>query len=1175
MADQEKGIRMTGLFEFRISKKCRGRYRLDELLFAATGNAVLSNLHAVRLLARRINETRGAAAHPEKTLRAGHLNAVGLIDDTLRFVLGLYRKEKNPQGLALAMKRLTKNLGNKSVQRSVSRFLELFPSQEVYQGRQSVKDFLKGDTAGTPNILIALEEMALLSLSNGNAAFSPFVELFDDSDLRNETDYLRIMESLNRFFRTQPSFGPQNQSVMDLLRAPMVAAPDSLKDQLLYIKDHWSSLLSGDLMVRILLALDLIREEEKLRFLGPGPARVPHFGPGMGLYDEPARFSRDLDWMPHVVLIAKSICVWLDQLSKKHGRSITRLDQIPDEELDTLARWGFTGLWLIGLWQRSPASQEIKRLTGNPEALASAYAIYDYVVAADLGGEEAYQNLRERAWQRGIRLASDMVPNHTGIDSRWVTEHPEWFLQLDCCPFPGYRFTGADLSPNDRVGIHIEDRYWDQTDAAVVFKRVDRVSGEVRFIYHGNDGTSMPWNDTAQLNFLNEEVREAVIQMILRVARRFPIIRFDAAMTLTKRHFQRLWYPQPGTGGDIPSRAENGMSREEFDRRFPVEFWREVVERVAQEAPNTLLLAEAFWLMEGYFVRTLGMHRVYNSAFMNMLKMEENVEYRRVMKNVLEFNPEILRRFVNFMNNPDEATAVAQFGKGDKYFGVALMMVTMPGLPLFGHGQIEGFTEKYGMEYRKAYWNEEVDWSLVQRHEAEISPLMRKRHLFSGVDNFILYDFFEGGGGVNENVFAYSNRSGNERALIIYNNKYETVRGWVRMSTAIAVEGERPGEKKHVQKTLADGLAINTEGSCFCVFRDQKSGLEYIRQGRKFADHGLYVELGAYQYHVFLHFREIQDNREGHYARLESFLNGKGVPNMEEALEAMLLAPIHNPFREIMNPLVLQRLVNTRRDGLHAPQSEETIHLLRESMEKFLYQVKRGTGGAGDPSEIANELVLRLKAVVRLSRLDRSPELNGFQRARVAVSDLRDGMLTDKGLKSSFWRVSLAWLVLCDLGRIMSDRTYEQQSEAWMDEWLLGKIIAQTFQSLGCDEATAWQETDLVKILICHGRWFASVGEKRRVRSNLKALFFEPDVQQFLRFNWYEDVLWYNKERFAELTDWLLVVSIVDLIAGATAVDREVAQGIRDRYEIIQKVRQEAVRSEYRVEMMLDALNRL
>ena len=157
---------------------------------------------------------------------------------------------------------------------------------------------------------------------------------------------------------------------------------------------------------------------------------------------------------------------------------------------------------------------------------------------------------------------------------------------------------------------------------------------------------------------------------ILRVARLFPIIRFDAAMTLTRKHFQRLWFPEPGRGGDIPSRAGNGLSRDDFDRRMPAEFWREVVDRAAAEAPDTLLLAEAFWLLEGYFVRTLGMHRVYNSAFMNMLKTEDNAGYRLTLRNTLEFDPGVLERFVNFMSNPDEQTAVEQFGSGEKYLGV-------------------------------------------------------------------------------------------------------------------------------------------------------------------------------------------------------------------------------------------------------------------------------------------------------------------------------------------------------------------------------------------------------------------------------------------------------------------------------------------------------------------------
>src|SRR5690606_35523887 len=124
------------------------------------------------------------------------------------------------------------------------------------------------------------------------------------------------------------------------------------------------------------------------------------------------------------------------------------------------------------------------------------------------------------------------------------------------------------------------------------------------------------------------------IGQTIAIARRFPITRFNAAMTLAKRHVQRLWYPAPGYGGDIPSRSGQRVSPDAFERLFPVEFWRELVDRIAAEVPNTLLLAEAFWLMEGYFVRSLGMHRVYNSAFMNMLKAEDNSKYRDVMKNV-------------------------------------------------------------------------------------------------------------------------------------------------------------------------------------------------------------------------------------------------------------------------------------------------------------------------------------------------------------------------------------------------------------------------------------------------------------------------------------------------------------------------------------------------------------
>jgi len=610
------------------------------------------------------------------------------------------------------------------------------------------------------------------------------------------------------------------------------------------------------------------------------------------------------------VLIAKSTYVWLDQLGKRYGRPIVTLADVPDAELDRLAAWGFTGLWLIGLWERSRASARIKQYMGNPEAVASAYSLSDYRIADDLGGDAAYHNLKERAWSRGIRLASDMVPNHMGIDSRWVVEHPDWFLQSPRPPFPVYRFTGGDLCDDPRAEVRIEEGYWTHTDAAVVFERRDPHTGDTRYIYHGNDGTSMPWNDTAQLDFTRADVREAVIQTILHVARMFPVIRFDAAMTLARKHYQRLWFPAPGDAGAIPSRAEHGMSREAFLAHMPTEFWREVVDRVSAEVPDTLLLAEAFWLMEGYFVRTLGMHRVYNSAFMNMLKMEENAKYRQTIKNVLEFSPEVLKRFVNFMNNPDERTALEQFGKGDKYFGVAVMMVTMPGLPMFGHGQIEGFAEKYGMEYRRAYWDEPVDEDMIRRHERDVFPLMRHRGLFSGAEHFALYDFVTAEGRVNENVFAYSNRHGDERGLILYNNAYEGTSGRIHTSSAInTAAADR--DPFLVRRTLAEALALNTAPGVYYAFSDPVAGCEYLRSGEELAREGLHGDLRGYQYQVLVNFRELHDH-DGRWHRLHGQLAGRPVTSLARELRAIELAEVLGHLAGVNTPATIEHL---RGDG--------------------------------------------------------------------------------------------------------------------------------------------------------------------------------------------------------------------------------------------------------------------
>ncbi len=303
-------------------------------------------------------------------------------------------------------------------------------------------------------------------------------------------------------------------------------------------------------------------------------------------------------------------------------------------------------------------------------------------------------------------------------------------------------------------------------------------------------------------------------------------------------------------------------------------------------------------MMEGFFVRTLGMHRVYNSAFMNMLKKEENQKYRDTVKNTITFDPQILKRYVNFMNNPDEETAIAQFGDGDKYFGVCTLMVTMPGLPMFGHGQIEGFTEKYGMEYTKAYKDEKPNQWLVDRHWREIFPLMHKRHIFANVENFLFYDLWDNGH-VNENVFAYSNSCGNEYAVVFYNNKYERASGWIKQSDPYAVKTADGIQMR--SRSISEGLNLTSEDDKYLIFREHRSNLWYIRKSSEICEKGMYVALNGFEYQVLLDVHQVSDFADHRYKILCETLGGKGCEDIEIAWQEIIYHDLYtalNVFAE-------------------------------------------------------------------------------------------------------------------------------------------------------------------------------------------------------------------------------------------------------------------------------------
>jgi hypothetical protein len=1159
--------------EFHISRAVRQKYGVDEVLFNYAGNVIFANLAASRKLANRINEVRRADVAPEAAIHAAALFSMGLIDELSHAMIAQYRTTRDPGVLAEAIRWFSERQNQPEVEKLLRTFTDLFPNTPIYRGEQTIEEWLKGVTDKLPNREAAFEELILLWLANANPAFKPFREFFDDQPLRDKTVYAKVTPEFESYFATRPLF-TEKESLLDVLRAPMLASPDSLGGQLAFIREKWVDQLGEDVR-QILLAIDVLKEEEIavwMRFHPPSGAKWHNrlqegwgaegflgdefvgFGQGRagtgatGSVQEPVvneyeAFSPDTDWMPNVVLMAKSTYVWLEQLSKKHGRWIKRLDQIPDEDLKILADRGINGLWLIGLWERSDASQTIKRLRGQPDAVASAYSLKSYGIADDIGGYLSYTNLRDRAMRFGIRLASDMVPNHMGIDSNWVIEHPDWFLSRPDSPYPAYSFEGPDVSSDPRVEIKIEDHYYDQTDAAVVFRRRDRASGHTEYVYHGNDGTTFAWNDTAQLDYSKAHVREAVIRTILSVAQQFPIIRFDAAMTLAKKHVQRLWFPLPGAGGSIPSRAEFSMTQEEFDACMPNEFWREVVDRVAAEVPGTLLLAEAFWLLEGYFVRTLGMHRVYNSAFMNMLRDEENAKYRSYLKKTIEFDPEILKRYVNFMSNPDERTAIDQFGTGDKYFGVCSMMATIPGLPMFGHGQIEAFTEKYGMEYKKARFEETPDEDLIARHMREIAPLLKKRAVFADSTHFALYDFWTADGTVDENVFAYSNRLGDQRALVLFNNRYGSTRGTVHHSAAMMDKGSG----NLIQVALGDALDLPRETEAVLAYEDTVTGLKYLRRAGTILHEGFNIELHAYRYAVLQHWRVMVKTTEKPWDQLCEVLHGTGVYNLDEALSKLRLQPVFDALKRTLSPVVIEAFIEAAEARQDHPTAKDDHKKLRPESRGIDSAVASIVGHAEEffktmaalPEYTAvppklEPLEKSLEAVAALPRLVSSPQTWSVTARTVLPSN------HSSKRASAVWAPVVAWNVLQFIAR------GREETLAVFDQLQLRTGLAEAFSKLGLEGEDAWRAAARVRILLSGTYENAGLSEKTVKFS--PAFWSEPDVRWLLGVNESEGTLYFNKECIEEIFWWLQLPTLVaELEKGK--VDPQVLTAMQEQYQ--------------------------
>lgn len=334
--------------------------------------------------------------------------------------------------------------------------------------------------------------------------------------------------------------------------------------------------------------------------------------------------------------------VRLSELSIALGRPAT-LDDIPDVELDGLARDGFDLVWFLGVWQTGLAARAVS--LSNPEWLAeyrqalpdfteadvsgSCFAVRGYHVHSDFGGDEALARLRERLSKRGLRLVLDFVPNHMAPDHPWVEEHPDFFIEG----------TPEQLADYPR-------RY----------RRTD--SGRV--LAYGRDPYFDGWPDTLQLNYANPKLQEAMLGELQRIAGQCDGLRCDMAMLVMPEIFQRTW----------------GVAVEPF--------WPRAIPAVKNKFPGFLFLAEVYWDL-GWPLIEQGFDYAYDKRLYDRLVEGKAAPVREHLKAGLDFQDHLAR----FLENHDEPRAAATFTP-EVHQAAAVITFLTPGLRFFHQGQREG-----------------------------------------------------------------------------------------------------------------------------------------------------------------------------------------------------------------------------------------------------------------------------------------------------------------------------------------------------------------------------------------------------------------------------------------------------------------------------------------------------
>jgi hypothetical protein len=447
------------------------------------------------------------------------------------------------------------------------------------------------------------------------------------------------------------------------------------------------------------------------------------------------------------------------------------------------------------------------------------------------------------------------------------------------------------------------------------------------------------------------------------------------------------------------------------------------------------------------------------------------------------------------------------------------------------------------MEFRRARHQEDPDRGLVARHEREIAPLLHQRWLFAESENFLLYDFYRPDGSVDENVFAYSNRRGEHRALVIYHNRFASTYGTIHVSASYADKGA--GHLR--QQTLGGAFGLPNDGNLFLAFRDNSTGLEHLERASKIVSQGYSLELHAYNCHVFLNWRELRPDENYRWDLLCDSLNGRGVPNLDDALQALEVAPLHDSLVALLQPDLVTELAELpgtlpacgQEDKESTPAAQlmqrvEALSLRFATEALAIFARKTGSAVAVDEKSLWLSICRQFHAVAGLPGIE--SEFPGPW-SHEAKTVLPSG---DPPLHPSvIWGPALGYAVLAGMVEAVAGTDTAATALALFDRLRLRHAFARAF-SVG-DQITedGWRAAARIRLAFLYQTLIPAKPVKGAAQEPFAGLpreFWEDGNARWLLSvnesagNWY-----FNKELHQQILWWTQLPDLLRLTAPAGA----------------------------------------